>query len=188
MTDDPPSQRTILLVCFGNLCRSPMAEGLLRAALPRDQWRVTSAGTHAIGGDPPTRGARDAVQKVAGIDISDQRSAPLTVDQLRAADFVFTMSRRQALEAAALYPGAVGNIRLLGGFAPADDDTGGTTEPGGGPPEASEIADPIGGDADTYIACCKRIDAAVRAAARWLLNGAEPADAPPPAARWPELR
>jgi protein-tyrosine-phosphatase len=183
---DPSSHRTVLVVCFGNLCRSPVAEALFRAALPREGWRVVSAGTHAIGDDPPTAGAREALLRHAGIDIAQQRSKPLTVDLLRDADFVFTMSRRQALEAAALYPGAARMTRLLGAFAPAEEHGDGPADPGGRSADGHEIADPMGGNAAVYTTCCKRVDECVAKVTAWLLSGAEPEDAPPSVAAWTE--
>jgi len=185
-SSDPSPRRTVLVVCFGNLCRSPIAEALFRAALPPDRWRVVSAGTHAVGGDPPTAGAREALLRHAGLDIADHRSQPLTVDLLRDADFVFTMSRRQALEAAALLPAAAATTRLLGAFAPARRRGEGPADPGGRPAGAHEITDPIGGTAATYAASCERLDDCVAAAAAWLLSDAEPDDAPASVAAWME--
>jgi len=182
---DPSPRRTVLVFCFGNLCRSPMAEGLLRQRLAQESWNVISAGTHAVGDDAPTHGACDAIRRLFGIDISDQRSAPLTVDLLRDADFVFAMSRRQALEAAALLPQAAAKIRLLGAFAPASDDAGGPADPYGGDADAMEIADPMGGDAETYESCCRRLHESVSAAADWLHGGGHTAGAPPAVAEWP---
>lgn len=178
----PASSRIILVVCFGNLCRSPMAEGLFRDALPDAEWRIVSAGTHAIGDDPPTGGAIEAARRVSGIDISAQRSRLLTTDLIEDSDHVFTMSRLQALEAAALVPAAAARIRLLGAFAPGG--TRGITEPGGGRAGDDEIADPMGGDAAEYEACCRRLGTSIEAAVRWLDDGADPAAAPPPVAVW----
>lgn len=183
---DPSSRQTILVVCFGNLCRSPMAEALLRARLPATSWRILSAGTHAIGGDPPTPGAHDAISRLDGLDMSHQRSAALTVDLLRQSDHVFTMSREQALEAAALFPPAASRIRLLGAFAPADDEAAGPADPYGGRADPMEIADPMGGDSETYETCCSRLDDSVRAAVEWLNAGAAPAAAPPTVSNWLE--
>ena len=183
---DSSSRQTILVVCFGNLCRSPMAEALLRADLPEASWRVLSAGTHAIGGDPPTPGAHDAIYRLRQLDISHQRSAALTVDLLRRSDHVFTMSRMQALEAAALFPPAASRIRLLGAFAPADDEAAGPADPYGGQADPMEIADPMGGDDEAYEACCSRLDTSVQAAVEWLNNGAAPAAVPAPVSGWPE--
>lgn len=178
----PSSRRTVLVVCFGNLCRSPIAEGLFRAALPDDEWLVVSAGTHAVGDDPPTGGAIEAARQVAGIDISGQRSHLLTTDLIEDSEHVFTMSRLQALEAAALVPSAAAKIRLLGAFFPGD--ARGITEPGGRRAAAGEIADPMGGDAAAYEDCCRRLGASVDAAARWLRDGAGPDGAPAPVAAW----
>lgn len=188
MRSTDPSKQTVLVLCFGNLCRSPMAEGLFRNALPRDEWRVVSAGTHAIGGDAPTPGACEAMRQIAGIDISHQRSRPLTVDLLRSADHVFAMSRQQALEAAALLPDAAPRIRLLGAFAPTDGPGDGPVDPTGRPAGPDEVADPMGGAPETYVACGRRIEDCVRAAAEWLLDGAATADdgAPPATADWPK--
>ena len=184
LTADPSNCCSVLLVCFGNLCRSPMAEGLMRKRLPAAGWTVLSAGTHAVGGDPPTTPARAAVTEIAGVDISEQRSTPLTVDLLRASDFIFTMSRQQALEVAALVPGAAPRTRLLGSFAPSPSDFDGAADPFGPPADATEIADPMGGSSETYEACCTRLIDCTNLAAQWLLEGAVDSAAPPSVAAW----
>jgi protein-tyrosine-phosphatase len=163
-----------------------MAEALLRARLAEASWRILSAGTHAIGGDPPTPGALDAIYRLAQLEISHQRSAPLTVDLLRQSDHVFTMSRVQALEAAALFLPAASKIRLLGAFAPADGEAMEPADPYGGPADPAEIADPMGGDSETYEACCSRLDDSVRAAVEWLNGGGLPAGAPAAVSNWLE--
>ena len=185
-SEDPSRCRTVLVVCFGNLCRSPMAEGLFRARLSGGDWQVISAGTHAVGGDPPTQGSCDAISRLAGIDISGQRSAPLTASMLESSDFVFTMSRQQALESAALAPGAAGKIRLLGAFAPAAGAAEAPADPRGRRADDLEIADPMGGDQTLYDSCCERLIASVDGAAGWLLAGADSADAPLSVVAWRE--
>lgn len=177
-------RQTVLVVCFGNLCRSPMAEALLRHRLPPDQWEVISAGTHASGDDPPTVGSRDAVAHLAGLDISRQRSSPLTVGVLRRSDYVFTMSRRQALEAAALVPTAAARIWLLGAFVPATGATRESADPYGDPADRTEIPDPMGTDAEAYEACCIRLIDCTNAVAAWLDAGASAVEAPGPIAEW----
>jgi protein-tyrosine phosphatase len=183
--DDAIRRRTILVVCYGNLCRSPMAEALLRDRLGERAWKVVSAGTHAAGGDPPTEGAREAIARLAGLDISQQRSRPLTTKLIEAADQVFTMSRRQALEAAALFPEAAGRIRLLGAFAPSPHLADAPADPFGDPADELEIADPMGGEPDAYEDCLRRLLAASDAAAAWLRAGAaDEAAAAKAAASW----
>ena len=181
------TRQTILVVCFGNLCRSPMAEGLLRQHLPTERWDVISAGTHAIGGDPPTVGAQNTMTNLVGLDISRQRSSPLTVDGLRRSDYVFTMSRRQALEAAALMPASALRIRLLGAFVPANGASRDPADPYAGPADAMEIADPMGGDQETYEACCLRLIDCVEAVAAWLAADSPPVEAPGPVADWMQV-
>jgi len=183
-SSDHSERHAVLAVCFGNLCRSPMAEALLRAGLPTSDWEVASAGTHAIGGDPPTATAQAVVAELADLDISTQRSDPLTVDLVRRSDHVLTMSRRQALEVVALVPEAADRTRLLGAFAPAPIDYDGPADPFGEPADRFEISDPMGGDPDTYRACCSRIAAAAATATDWLSRGADPSQAPPPVGEW----
>src|SRR6185369_6953246 len=70
--------KTILFVCTGNVCRSPMAEGLFRHAVKGSgEFRVVSAGVGAIDGQPPSAHAVKALRELQ-IDIGSQRSRMLT--------------------------------------------------------------------------------------------------------------
>lgn len=180
-----PGTPTVLVVCYGNLCRSPMAEGLLRARLHPD-WIVDSAGTHAIAGVPPPEIACAVMLEQYDIDISGLRSAPLTVPALRAAAEILTMSLQQARLAAALAPEAADRIRLLGGFAPSFADVG-QGDPGGPPVGPHEIPDPMGQTDDTYRVVAARLAQAADRFAAWLRGGAQRSAAPPPVSvpGWP---
>jgi len=169
----------VLTVCFGNLFRSPMAEAMLQDRLPEAAWQVSSAGTHAMGDDPPSSLAQLAVYEIESLDISALRSSPLTVQDLMVSDYIFTMSRRQAAEAAALVPEAADRIRLLGSFAPLNEETDLSADPGGGVADPEEIGDPIGGDLEVCLACCQRIADASDKIAAWLMGGADARLAPP---------
>lgn len=82
----------ILTVCTGNICRSPLAEQLLRVGLDGLDVAVNSAGTEALVGRPmDERAARYSAQ--SGGDPSKHRARQLTVEQLRDADLVLTASR-----------------------------------------------------------------------------------------------
>jgi protein-tyrosine phosphatase len=167
----------ILVICYGNLCRSPMAEGLLRSRLG-ENWEISSAGTNAIGGDAPSPMGVEAMRREHGVDISGQRSTPLTVPVLAAADHVFAMSVQQAMLAAAL-GGRPDTVRLFGAFAPSLEQVDGRADPGGGRANMFEISDPMGGDYDEYRECMDRLQRCTEKAASWLESGADPEAGPP---------
>lgn len=78
------------MVCLGNICRSPLAEGIMKTKLPED-FVVDSAGTISMHeGQHPDRRAI-AVAKKHGIDISQQRSRPITNVDLRNFDKIYCM-------------------------------------------------------------------------------------------------
>jgi protein-tyrosine phosphatase len=87
----------VLMVCLGNICRSPMAEGVLLARLEEaglaDKVRVDSAATGRshIGHAPDERAI--ACAKKHGIDISAQRARALTIDDFDAFDFILCADR-----------------------------------------------------------------------------------------------
>jgi protein-tyrosine phosphatase len=84
----------ILMVCLGNICRSPLAEGIMRSKIEdnRLNWKVDSAGTNGYHvGEAPHR----LSQKVAamhGIDISKQRARNFSSDDLEKFDLVYAMA------------------------------------------------------------------------------------------------
>lgn len=83
----------ILMVCLGNICRSPLAEGLLRKKVERAglDWQVDSAGTSAYheGNAPDPRSI--AVARNHHLDISQQQSRPLTPSDLEEFDVIYVM-------------------------------------------------------------------------------------------------
>ncbi|ACU06995.1 protein tyrosine phosphatase [Flavobacteriaceae bacterium 3519-10] len=80
----------ILVVCLGNICRSPFAEGILKSVLPED-FEVDSAGTISLheGEHPDKRAVQTA--KNHGIDISKQRSRPITIEDFDVFDKILCM-------------------------------------------------------------------------------------------------
>ena len=89
----------ILVVCTANVCRSPMAAGLLRQRLAADnanaRHRVLSAGVWAADGEPASENAITAMAE-RGIDISDHRSHSLTNEEVAEADLILVMTREHA--------------------------------------------------------------------------------------------
>jgi protein-tyrosine phosphatase len=84
----------ILMVCLGNICRSPLAEGILqhRAWEAGLQWSVESAGTNGYHtGEPPHR-LSQKVAKLNGIDISQQRSRKFVPEDFERFDMIYAMA------------------------------------------------------------------------------------------------
>ncbi len=81
----------ILMVCLGNICRSPLAEGILRSKLPRDKFVVDSAGTGNwhVGSKPDERSITTALKK--GLDISHQRGKQFIPSFFDTYDYIFVM-------------------------------------------------------------------------------------------------
>ena len=85
--------KNIIFICTGNICRSPMAEGLLRYKglnTERDDLIVSSMGISGLDNVPATQFAQK-ICKEHGFDISSHRSRPLMGDELRTADLVLCM-------------------------------------------------------------------------------------------------
>src|SRR5580658_10939894 len=141
--------KTILFICTGNVCRSPMAEGLFRKATDgKGEFRVLSAGLGAIDGQPPTMHSVTAMREL-GIDISNQRSRALTAELVRQADYIFGMTHGHVDTISLLYPAAAEKTFLLREF----DDT---VEP-----YEKDIADPIGCSYQVYVHCREQIEKSI---------------------------
>src|SRR5881394_2291954 len=138
--------KTILFVCTGNVCRSPMAEGIFRHAVKgRGDFCALSAGVGAIEGQPPSAYAVQALREL-GIDISQQRSRMLTAELVSQADYIFGMTHGHVDAINLLYPQAVEKTFLLREF----DDTLDVFE--------KDISDPIGGSLEVYLECRDQIE------------------------------
>lgn len=81
----------ILMVCLGNICRSPLAEGLLKSKLDSSEFIVDSAGTGSwhIGQQPDKRAIE--VADSHHLDISEQRGRQFSVDDFERFNFIFAM-------------------------------------------------------------------------------------------------
>lgn len=161
----------ILVVCTGNLCRSPMAEGLLKAGLARrgiEGVDVASAGTWGVEGEPPTRLAR-SVMADRGINIGSQVAASLERMQLEDADLVLVMTSVHRREVSALAPDLAHKIILMkelhemsaSGTSP-EERLGSLVR--GSRPEprrALDLDDPMGLPIGVYERCATEISEAV---------------------------
>lgn len=81
----------ILMVCLGNICRSPLAEGILKSKLPENNFLIDSAGTGNYHiGDLPDKRSID-IAKEFDIDITDQRGRQFSSKDFDVYDVIYAM-------------------------------------------------------------------------------------------------
>ncbi|MGO1972070.1 MAG: low molecular weight protein-tyrosine-phosphatase [Propionibacteriaceae bacterium] len=146
---------TVIFVCWGNICRSPMAERVARKAAADQGLRgveFTSAGTSTeeIGNPVDARAAR--LLTARGYDATDHRAHQITADELAGADLVVVMeelhrSKLESLARSAGIPQALDRVELLSAFDP-------DAEPGAGVP------DPWYGDESGFTDTLAMVEAA----------------------------
>lgn len=102
---------SILTVCTGNICRSPLAEALLAKEMPH--LRVESAGVGALVGAPADPHAI-AVAEQAGLDITGHRARQITGEMTAAFDLVLVMSQDHRTWLMRQLPGTSGKVYLIG--------------------------------------------------------------------------
>lgn len=103
---------SILVVCDGNHCRSPIGEALLRRAMG-DGMLVGSAGLMALHGAPAAPEALTLMSEM-GLDISRHRGRQLTAAMALEADLILVMDERQKADCERMVPSTRGRVYLLG--------------------------------------------------------------------------
>lgn len=140
------SQLLVLLVCTGNTCRSPMAAALMQKKI-HDRFggaadslpiSVASAGVSAIGGDPASSGARQAIRNY-GLNLESHQSTPILATMVEQADLVLVMGFRHRSVLCSQWPEYADKIFMLAG-------------------DQGDISDPFGGPIEVYEHCAKQID------------------------------
>ncbi|MEG3112402.1 MULTISPECIES: protein tyrosine phosphatase [Pantoea] len=102
---------SVLVVCVGNICRSPTGERLLKRALP--QTRVASAGLGALKGYPADPTASD-VAAIHGLSLEGHEAQQLTAEMCRDYDLILVMEKRHVEQVNRIDPAARGKTMLLG--------------------------------------------------------------------------
>ncbi|PYP99128.1 MAG: hypothetical protein DMD34_00230 [Gemmatimonadetes bacterium] len=143
--------KRILLVCTGNICRSPLAAALLERALTErgiEGIAVASAGTGAWDGAPVSEGAY-LVGLERKLDLSGHRARLLTRELVESAELVLTMARHHRARVDEL--GGEGRVFVLGEYAGREGDE-------------AEVSDPFGGDLDVYRDTCSELETLIQVA------------------------
>ena len=129
----------ILFICTGNTCRSPMAEGFFRDLVEhsnRKDITVSSAGTFAGDGESPSMNSITAMKEI-GIDISDYKSSPLTIELVDKADMIIAMTISHKHAVGQMSAIAVKKCSVLGEYNNSGED----------------LSDPFGGSQNVYGYC-----------------------------------
>jgi protein-tyrosine-phosphatase len=121
---------SVLFVCAANICRSPMAMGLLSARVGQtaSDWRIASAGVFAAPGYPAAQNTL-VVLRQKGIDLGDHRSTQITLEMMQNFKLILTMERGQKEALQAAFPGFAQKVYLISEMIG----------------EFWEVVDPIGG-------------------------------------------
>ncbi len=131
---------TIMFVCTGNTCRSPMAEGAMKVLLEKENlknsYEVISSGTSAATGFPATLYGIEAV-KIWDADMSEHQSQPLTSELLEKSDLIFAMTQSHFAEILRLKKDVADKTYLFKNF-PDHASTG------------EGLVDPIGQELSVY--------------------------------------
>lgn len=135
---------TVLFLCTGNTCRSPMAQIILQDKVKKanlsDKISVISAGVGSFEGQPISREAKLSLQRL-GIEVKEHYSQALTKDFVKKADLILTMTKNHWYVVVKAFPFAEGKTFTLAEYCGESDD----------------ISDPFGKSESVYFWCAQQI-------------------------------
>ena len=137
--NDLPIYR-VVFVCTGNTCRSPMAEGLLKKMVEEQgaqMVNVTSAGTHAVDGQPANFLAI-SVSSMNEINLLKHRARLITKKIMERSDLIFALAQNHYDFLAAKFPKYIHKVHLLKNYAREE------------PLEEADVFDPIGAEGEVF--------------------------------------
>lgn len=141
------AQYSVLFVCTANICRSPMAMGLWKAAVQGsgEGWRIESAGVRALEGMPPAELTLYVLAR-RGISLEGFRSRPVTHHLLEGFNLVLTMEAEHRRVLREAYPDLAARVYLLSEMVGRGED----------------VEDPIGGSWIAFEATAQHLEELLR--------------------------